>query len=53
MLKPIVLAAFVTGGTAAAYAQPQQAASPPASATIDSKMADSKMAPSGHCRRTS
>ena len=46
MLKHIVLAAFLTGGAAAAYAQPQQAASPPASATIDSKMADSKMAPS-------
>ena len=44
MLKHIVLAAFLTGGAAAAYAQPQQAASPPASAPIDSKMADSKMA---------
>jgi sporulation protein YlmC with PRC-barrel domain len=41
MLKHIVLAAFLTGGAAAAYAQPQQAASPPASATVDSKMAPS------------
>lgn len=39
MLKHIVLAAFLTCGAAAAYAQPQQAASPPASATVDSKMA--------------
>ena len=46
MLKHVVLAAFLSCGAAAAYAQPQQAASPPASATIDSKMADSKMAPS-------
>ena len=46
MLKHIVLAAFLSGGAVAAYAQPQQAASPPASATVDSKMADSKMAPS-------
>ena len=44
MLKHIVLAAFLTGGAAAAYAQPQQAASPPASATIDSKMAPSATA---------
>lgn len=41
MLKHIVLAAFLTCGGAAAYAQPQQAASPPASATVDSKMAPS------------
>ncbi len=33
MLKHIVLAAFLTCGAAAAYAQPQQATSPPASAT--------------------
>lgn len=33
MLKHIVLATFLTCGAAAAYAQPQQAASPPASAT--------------------
>ena len=46
MLKHIVLAAFLTAGAAAAYAQPQQAASPPAAAPVDSKMADSKMAPS-------
>lgn len=46
MLKHIVLAAFLTGGAAAAYAQPQQAASPPAAAPVDSKMADSKMADS-------
>jgi sporulation protein YlmC with PRC-barrel domain len=45
MLKYIVLAAFLTCGAAAAYAQPQQAAGPPASAPIDSKMADSQMAP--------
>jgi sporulation protein YlmC with PRC-barrel domain len=46
MLKHIVLAAFLTAGAAAAYAQPQQAASPPASATTDSKIGDAKMAPS-------
>jgi len=44
MLKHIVLAAFLSGGAVAAYAQPQQAASPPASATIDSKMAPSATA---------
>jgi sporulation protein YlmC with PRC-barrel domain len=33
MLKHIVLAAFLTCGAAAAYAQPQQATSPPPSAT--------------------
>ena len=44
MLKHIVLAAFLTCGAAAAYAQPQQAASPPASTTIDSKMAPSATA---------
>jgi sporulation protein YlmC with PRC-barrel domain len=44
MLKHIVLAAFLTGGAAAAYAQPQQAASPPASTTIESKMAPSATA---------
>jgi sporulation protein YlmC with PRC-barrel domain len=44
MLKSIVLAAFLTCGAAAAYAQPQQAASPPASTTIDSKMAPSATA---------
>lgn len=44
MLKHIVLAAFLTCGAAAAYAQPQQAASPPASATVDSKMAPSATA---------
>ena len=44
MLKHIVLAAFLTGGAAAAYAQPQQATSPPASATVDSKMAPSATA---------
>jgi sporulation protein YlmC with PRC-barrel domain len=33
MLKHVVLATFLTCGAAAAYAQPQQAASPPASAT--------------------
>ena len=44
MLKHIVLAAFLTCGAAAAYAQPQQAASPPASATVDAKMAPSATA---------
>jgi sporulation protein YlmC with PRC-barrel domain len=44
MLKHIILAAFLTCGAAAAYAQPQQAASPPASTTIDSKMAPSATA---------
>ena len=44
MLKHIVLAAFLTCGAAAAYAQPQQAASPPASTTVDSKMAPSATA---------
>ncbi|MPZ31761.1 MAG: hypothetical protein GEV13_12325 [Rhodospirillales bacterium] len=44
MLKHIVLAAFLTCGAAAAYAQPQQAASPPASAAVDSKMAPSATA---------
>jgi sporulation protein YlmC with PRC-barrel domain len=44
MLKHIVLAAFLTCGAAAAYAQPQQAAGPPASATVDSKMAPSATA---------
>jgi uncharacterized protein YrrD len=40
MLKHIVLATFLTCGAAAAYAQqPQQAASPPASTTIDAKAA--------------
>jgi sporulation protein YlmC with PRC-barrel domain len=39
MLKHIVLAGLLTCGAAAAYAQPQQAASPPPSATVDSKMA--------------
>jgi sporulation protein YlmC with PRC-barrel domain len=39
MLKHIILAAFLTCGAAAAYAQPQQATSPPVSATVDSKMA--------------
>ena len=39
MLKYVVLAAFLTCGAAAAYAQPQQAASPPASATVDAKTA--------------
>ncbi len=34
MLKHIVLAAFLTAGSAAAYAQPQQAASPPASTAV-------------------
>src|SRR4029434_607342 len=33
MLKHIVLATFLTCGAAAAYAQPQQATSPPPSAT--------------------
>ena len=33
MLKHIVLAAFLTFGAAAAYAQPQQATSPPATRT--------------------
>ncbi len=33
MLKHIVLAAFITCGATAAYAQPQQATSPPATAT--------------------
>ena len=42
MLKHIVLAAFLTCGAAAAYAQPQQAASPPA---IHNR-SNSKMAPS-------
>jgi sporulation protein YlmC with PRC-barrel domain len=44
MLKHIVLAAFLTCGAAAAYAQPQQAAGPPASTTVDSKMAPSATA---------
>jgi sporulation protein YlmC with PRC-barrel domain len=44
MLKHIVLAAFLTSGAAAAYAQPQQATSPPAAATVDSKMAPSATA---------
>jgi sporulation protein YlmC with PRC-barrel domain len=44
MLKHIVLAAFLTCGASAAYAQPQQAASPPASTTADSKMAPSATA---------
>src|SRR5688572_13811740 len=44
MLKHIVLAAFLTAGAAAAYAQPQQAASPPASATVDGKMTPSATA---------
>ena len=44
MFKHIVLAAFLTAGAAAAYAQPQQAASPPASATVDAKMAPSATA---------
>src|SRR5215213_8942625 len=44
MLKHIVLAAFLTCGAAAAYAQPQQAASPPASTTVDSKLAPSATA---------
>lgn len=44
MLKHIVLAACLTCGAAAAYAQPQQAASPPPSATVDSKMAPSATA---------
>jgi sporulation protein YlmC with PRC-barrel domain len=44
MLKHIVLAAFLTCGASAAYAQPQQAASPPASTTADSKMAPSPTA---------
>lgn len=44
MLKHIVLAAFLTCGAAAAYAQPQQAASPPASTTVESKMAPSATA---------
>ena len=44
MLKHIVLAAFMTCGAAAAYAQPQQAASPPASATVDAKTAPSATA---------
>ena len=43
MLKHIVLAAFLTCGAAAAYAQPQQATSPPASATAP---ANTTMAPS-------
>ena len=44
MLKHIVLAAFLTCGAAAAYAQPQQAAGPPASSTVDSTMAPSATA---------
>jgi len=44
MLKHIVLAAFLTCGAAAAYAQPQQAAGPPASATVDAKIAPSATA---------
>lgn len=36
MLKHVVLVAFLTCGTAAAYAQPQQAASPPASSATAS-----------------
>jgi uncharacterized protein YrrD len=44
MLKHIVLAAFLTCGASAAYAQPQQAAGPPTSATADSKMAPSATA---------
>ena len=44
MLKHIILAAFLTCGAAAAYAQPQQAASPPASTTVDSKLAPSATA---------
>lgn len=42
MLKHIVLAAFLTCGAAAAYAQPQQATSPPASTTAP---ADKMMGP--------
>jgi sporulation protein YlmC with PRC-barrel domain len=44
MVKHVVLAAFLTCGAAAAYAQPQQAASPPSSTTVDSKMAPSATA---------
>jgi uncharacterized protein YrrD len=44
MLKHIVLAAFLTCSASAAYAQPQQAAGPPTSATADSKMAPSATA---------
>lgn len=43
MLKHIVVAAFLTCGAAAAYAQPQQATSPPPSATAP---ANTTMAPS-------
>ena len=43
MLKHIVLAAFLTCGAAAAYAQPQQATSPPPSVTGP---ANTTMAPS-------
>jgi sporulation protein YlmC with PRC-barrel domain len=44
MLKHIVLAAFLTAGAAVAYGQPQQAASPPASATLDATVAPSATA---------
>ena len=44
MLKHIVLAAFLTCGAAAAYAQPQQATSPAPSATANTTLAPSATA---------